>query len=547
MQSRSSSRIALSVATLFGSVGIICFLWMFNYNRIGSFFDYGIAADGAGQLARGLRPYRDFTTSIQSMTYWASYACERIFGPRYLSLAYGNLVLSFLLFAVVVYYARKRFSFPAAALFGLAAAIGSTLQHGAIWHNTMGVVLLTWITLECASMLGARKCAALNLALVFLLLVLLGTVKLNFFGAGMLIAACFGVAGISTDPGFSDWRSANWKSRTGTKIAATVTLGLVACCLPPVVEIIANHVSLSDWVNQVILTPAGRLTDLKHLVNPLFYLGVAKAYFPGTVFYGSVLLFTVAYADVGYMAWRSGQEKSGDRQSGREESNYALKNRKARWIRLGLLAVLWLAACATTATNVDMLSLGLCLLMTGIVALGISGQFEGLEWTKLFSGIAVAFAVYIALASSVTLVRHSRLLFEPGVFVSEPVPADGMNAYFAGVLLTEKSAERLAAIDDILRQNPGVPIYWGPGLGIMNRLRPGVMNRTLPLWYHKDVSVRDSFAPRLISGIEHTGAGMIIGDSVWVRFFTPEVLRYLDQSWARQEAHGIVVWKKRSQ
>jgi len=76
---------------------------------------------------------------------WLAGGCELIFGPRYLALAYGNLILTLILFFLVLHYAKKQFPLFLARLIALAIAVASSLPHGIIWYNSIALLLLSAI------------------------------------------------------------------------------------------------------------------------------------------------------------------------------------------------------------------------------------------------------------------------------------------------------------------------------------------------------------------------------------------------------------------
>jgi hypothetical protein len=132
----------------------------------------------------------------------------------------------------------------------------------------------------------------------------------------------------------------------------------------------------------------------------------------------------------------------------------------------------------------------------------------------------------------VSLARHSRISYAANVFPGETIPKDGEPAYLRGVELSHEGTTRLADINDLVKKNSGVPVYWGAGLEMMNRIYGGVSDPALPLWYHPNVSVRDSDAPRLIDAIERSDAGLVVIDKLWYVRIPLAVRRYLQREWS---------------
>src|ERR1039458_1898922 len=102
------------------AVLLLFFFWAQNYDKLGNFYDYSIMTAAAGNLAAGLRPYRDFASVLQPLSLWPDRGSELLFGQRYLALAYGNLLLSIALFLLILWYTRAAVSFYLALLIALA-------------------------------------------------------------------------------------------------------------------------------------------------------------------------------------------------------------------------------------------------------------------------------------------------------------------------------------------------------------------------------------------------------------------------------------------
>jgi hypothetical protein len=509
--------------TLAASVAILCYLWSLNYNKLGSLYDYSIFSNAAGKFAAGLRPYRDFTSAMQTFPFWLAHGCELLFGPRYLALAYGNLLLSLTLFFVLVHYAKKGFSFYWAVLFGMAVTTASVLQHGIIWYNSIGLTLLSAITLKCADLLRSRTIRHADTGLLLAMLLLCGMTKLNFYAVAIGIVAFFTLAGVI-----------NGQICIGRKrLASLAVLAAIACSMPPVIEALANHVALSDWVRQVVLTPQARVGLLLDVFHPLFYPLEWNPFYPGTVLRGGVLFCLTVYGLLLYVAdkeYRSDQERGS----------------KALIIRVGAICLFWGSTCVLILTNKDIESLCMCFWLVGAIAMGISGQFPGDKWKNAIQASAIVLAVYFLFVGTVSVTRHSRILYERDSFGENAILKDGEPVYLRGVELSQKAARKLAVIDDLVKENRGVPIYWGPGLEMMNRIYGGVADPGLPLWYDFGTSVRDVDAQRLIDSIERSGAGLVVVDRHWYRHFPDALKRHLENTWASEEHSSLlVVYRKR--
>jgi hypothetical protein len=517
----------LVLAMLAASVGVLFYLWTLNYNKLGSFYDYSIMANAAGKYAAGLRPVRDFASPLQTFPIWLAHACEILFGPRYLALAYGNLFLSLGLFFVVVHFARKAFSFPVAVLTGMAVPVASSLQHGIIWYNSIGLLLLSAIALKCADLLRARAIRSSDAIWVTSLLLLLGMTKMNFYALAISTAGFFTLTRALSAPRF----------RNGKKITALAIVAAAVCIAPPIVETLANHTSLSTWVRQVILIPtSSRVGGLRWMLTSAFYTKELNRWWPGTVLQGSVLFCLVVYVFLICFAILQF----------REDGRRGYKDLSAR---LGLIFLFWASTVLLVLTNIDIESLSLSFCLVGVIAMRLSGRFPGAKLERSLQASAIVLATYFLLVGGVSLARHSRISYLANGFPGETIPSNGEPAYLRGVELSHQSAGRLAVIDYVLKSNSGVPVYWGPGLEIMNRIHGGVNEPAFPLWYQSYTTVSESSTPGLVDAIERSGAGLVVVDPFWFEYYgvIPDGLRaYLWRDWDLEEwDYWLIVFRKR--
>ena len=120
------------------AVVFLVFIWHRNYNLLGSLYDYSIIASAVGHMENGLTPYRSFSTPLQSLTLYLGYFCELIFGRRYLSLAYGNLVIGLAAFFVMLRLTKPVLPFPVRLVAATAYCACTFFQHGIIWVQPTG-------------------------------------------------------------------------------------------------------------------------------------------------------------------------------------------------------------------------------------------------------------------------------------------------------------------------------------------------------------------------------------------------------------------------
>ncbi len=527
IDSTSSNYSIKNILILGASIGVLFYLWTLNYNKLGSFSDYSIMADAAGKFRAGLRPFRDYSSALQSLPIWLAHACEVLFGPRYLALAYGNLLLTLGLFFIVVHYAKRAFTFPLAILIALAICVASTLQHGIIWYNSIALVLLSAISLKCADLFRSRTVSLRDVILVASLLLLVGMTKMNFYAIAIGMVIYFALADVISAP----------RARDGKKIAALAVLGVVVCAAPPFIETFANHVTMSTWVREVILTPASaRAGNLGRMFYLPFYLVEMNRWYPGTLLMGSVLFCLLVY---GFLVYFAIAQFLAD----------ARRDFRRLIVQVGFISLFWGSTSLLVLTNIEIESLSLSFCLVGVVAMRISGQFSGDKWEKALQSSAIVLVAYFSLVGSVSVARHSRISFLANVFPGETIPKDGEPAYFRGVNLSRQAVVEIKLINDVLKKNSGVPVYWGPGLEIMNRVQKGVTNPAFPLWYQRDITVRESDTPRLIGAIEESHAGLFVAGRFWYDFYYvfPEGLHsYLDREWVLEERdETLVVYRKR--
>jgi hypothetical protein len=517
---------------LFVSIDALFYFWTLNYNKLGSFYDYSILADAAGKFGAGLRPFRDFSSALQSLPIWLARICELIFGPRYLALAYGNLILTLILFFAVLHYANKFFSFFLALLIAMAVTVASSLQHGIIWYNSIALLLLSAISLKCADLLRQQKIRLRDVIYVAALLLLIGMTKMNFNAVAIGTAAFFVLVG------FAIYLRSPHENLNGKEIVSFGALCAACCAAPPFLEVFANHTNLSTWIREIVLTPASRAGGLAFLASAPFYLREWNHYYPGTLLRASVLFCLVVYGFIAYVVTGQFLEN---------QKTEKWRDFKGLIIRLAILCLFWGSACLLILTNVEIESLCLCYCLIGVVAMRISGQFPGEKCEKALQACSIVLAVYFLLVGGVSMARHSRISYRGNDFARAAQPTAGGPAYLRGVVLSNQAAVRLAAVDQVVKNNSGIPVYWGPGLEMMNRIHGGVVDPTFPLWYHLHVTVRDVDAQPLIEAIERSSAGLFVADAVWRDEFPDQIKLYLDQSWEKQEQYApLLVYKRRT-
>ena len=149
-------------------------------------------------------------------------------------------------------------------------------------------------------------------------------------------------------------------------------------------------------------------------------------------------------------------------------------------VAMGIICFFWGSTVLLVLTNIDIESLSLSFCLIGVIAMRLSGQFPGDKLEKALQTSALALAIYFLLVGGVSLARHSRISYAANVFPGETIPKDGEPAYLRGVELSHEGTTRLADINDLVKKNSGVPVYWGAGLEMMNRIYGGVSDPAFP-------------------------------------------------------------------
>ncbi len=572
---------AWKYGVLFLALAFLVWGWTRNYNKLGTFYDYSLLSDGIGKLAAGLRPYRDFISPLQSLTFWIGYACELVFGRRYLSLAYGNLILSLAFFAILLHYAKREFPFTIAAFLAVSITMASTLQHGILWYNPLGLVLLSTVALKCGALLKVKRVRTVDLIVLAILVLALGLTKLNFY----VLAA--GIVFLSA--------TIYWDEQPrGKKLfyLSLLALALGAMTISiPAIEAVCNHTTVAAWVQNVIVTPRSRAGKMWDLLSPEFYGLVENDYYHTAVMQGGMLLCLAVYLFLALRAIGKDLRFPGRRAilpagaclllvlNFEAESWIAWWGRnhdainvvfwclvialvvaavqvlrkidRDRWQaealppKLGALLLFWGAMSFLIVSNVDVESLPMSFCLVGLIAMVCRyGGSTAEPWTEALRKSCVLLAAYFLVVGTISCVRHSRLLFgDESPFTGEKSLAEDSD-YLHGVELTSTGNERMSSIREIMR-NDRAAVYWGPGLEMMSRLYGGVTDPDFPLWYTSGVSVHDEDAPRLIAALQRSPCKLVIVDWIWYSYLPPDLRSYLEHQWLATRSARLLVFIRR--
>jgi len=170
---------------LVAGAALVVWIWSFNADRIGPFYDYSIIINNLQAHSCGMVPYKDYPSALQSGVVWVARASESCFGHSYHSLAIGNLVLSLATFLAAFAILNVPIGPVLAALVGLGFCAATTLQHGILWYNSLAIVLIGIQSLLIASIPIERFSPWKHLWPVLAVALLSGSTKINYHLLGV--------------------------------------------------------------------------------------------------------------------------------------------------------------------------------------------------------------------------------------------------------------------------------------------------------------------------------------------------------------------------
>jgi hypothetical protein len=529
-KAQAVGRLAVTVGTLV----IIVFLWVQNANKLATFSDYSVLAYGNAFLERGLLPFRDFTTPLQSLTFFLAEGCERLFGRRYWSLAWGNLILTLCLFVAALVYARKVLPYAAALFVALAVCVASSLQHGVIWYNSVG---LLWILLASYVWFAAIQRHTVRLTDIFAAAVILlasGLTKLNYHAVTLGITL-FGITCLYLRRNISFPKF----------LALSVGLFCWAVCAPVLVELAITQVGFSQWALDVLIRPARRGRQLGIIRHREFWLGTVFDYYLGSAFKAffalELALVMAALVKVHPGAGirlmpRLTPADGAQHQYGVPLLGYVLPSVTV-FMFFGLSVIV-------AATNVDLPSIGQTILIFGLISV-LVGFGDGLSDTsrRWVQATALIFSALLILAGTITLFRHTRLTFGDTPLNTTYPYRVSSGSYLEGIYVTSQSHQKLVDAGALLKEF-NIPagsdtVYWGPGIELFCREFQTVPQRGFPLFYHP-LTIREEEVPALVARLEASRVRLFIADPTWM-FFLPKTMdSYLTTHWRRGTMESLV-------
>lgn len=509
-----------SLATLL-AISLIYLLWLQNFGRV-HLYDYSVIAYANGYLQRGMRPYRDFGTPLQTLTYYLGYSSEFVFGRRYLALGYGNLVLTYVLFASATILIRRTLSYVWAVVTAGSLCAATTLQHGILWYNALGVLLLLWITFLAFDALERRSLKWFHVGGFAVLFLLTGTLKLNYHLAAIAIVAFCLI-----------WLRVQGLLFTSRFALIAVVLAVWATAAPVCLELLTTGSSFDVWKLNVLVRPSGRARDVILLKSHRFWFGNGRGYYPADPFTGLFAVGLLCYAAASFLMFR--------------------KHTKAQyvdvlnlWLALFWLWIFFSLAVLLGLTNIDLGSAE-ATLPVGLLAACI--LFRDLPSKRMLQRFALILVVWLGCAGVLGIHKHSRLLI-PTQVVTYGVTYPVSTGYMNGALLAELNAEQLADARRVVEKyqvKPGsAEIYWGPGTEMFYRQFQGRPLSGFPLWYGP-VTVRDADVEEIVGRLQASPVRIFVADEFWYDLFVPGPMKaWLDQHWMRENEGSLLLFVRPS-
>lgn len=516
---------------LVAALAVLWPCWRRISSRLGDLYDYSGSIASAQHVLRGLRPYRDIQTPMQSLTFLYNAGCEWLLGPSYAALAWGNFALALVLFAAVFLLLEGPLPLPGAFLIALCLPLAAVLQHGVPTHNGLAFTILAVQSLLAARAVKERRLGSSRVVALLLLATLSGMAKLNFHlvGTGATALGIF------------------LALRTHGKTWRAITLAggyvLFSAVTGPLVEMAWTGVSPQTWWFNVIATPIERHDGLRQLLSSRLWFGVINDNYP-KVFIGGIAFLAALLFFLGgiicFVAAPGGWRP------------IAIVRRLAP---IFVSAYFLFGGCLFIATNSETLFLNAAYFVVGLVCLGlIYGERIG-AWAKYyFHGAALSLALALSVAAVIALWNFSRLNYGREDLHARWVPAGKVDSsagkFFGRLRFSPRSALLLSEVFSVvdrydLRANSKL-VYWGPSLELMNQLNGPSQVPGLPLAWARNVFVRDNDSPRIIETLRAAPYQWIIMTQMWSIHVPPAVLDYIQTDYEVERSDEyIVVYHRR--
>lgn len=481
-------RIGLAGLGVVAVAALVALPWWRNHALLRDFYDYGLVVAGSMRMSLGERPYVDFVTPIQTLHFLQARWAEELFGPRYLSLTYANLVFIVAAFGGMVALLRRPLGWPVALLLAAAVVAASSGQHTIVWHNAMGV---TWVALVVWLTARSRPAHAGRLLLVCALLWLGGMTKVTYQVTALAFATLFAL------------RDGWTKTWSGRRVVLTLgAYGLAGLVAPFVTELLYTGAGPSRWWQNVVLTPERRLDLVWWLVRPGFYFKTDHDYYhplymPFAGAWGVAVLGLAAV--IAYRADKTGV-------------------RGFRGLLLGvMLAGAWICAGVLQATNLDIAYLGAAvwLVLGAGIVLALASGTDGTvgRFGRVALGMA---AVTLLVPAWISAWQGTRALWGHALEPREQlVSLDDLPenyAYFRGLRMPAPLHESLVAY---ARQPEAENAWFTNGTEFMLRAFPGKRFRGLPLWLHEGTTYGAKGARLIQARLTEADTRLVVSHGNW--------------------------------
>ena len=447
-------------------------------SRLGDLYDYSGSIASAQHVLRGLRPYHDIQTPMQSLSFLYVAGCEWLLGPSYAALAWGNFALALVLFAAVLLLLDGPLRLPGAFLIALFFCLA-----GSVWF--------------------------LNFHLV---------------GTG---AAALGI--------FFAFRTHGTTSRALTLAGGYVLFSSLA---GPLVEMAWTGVSPQTWWFNVIATPIDRHDSLRWFQSPTFWFGIINDNYPKVFIGGVAFVAAMLFALGGIVcfvvapgSWRPGAIVRrlapifvsayflfGGCLFIATNSETLILNAAYFVVGLVCLGLIYgerIGVWAKYYFHGAALFLALALLVAAVVALK--------NFSRLNYGKEDLTARWIPAGKIDPSAGRffGRLRFSPR----------------SAALLSEV----FSVVDRYdLRTNSKL-VYWGPALELMNQLNGPSQVPGLPLAWARNVFVRDEDSARIIETLRAAPYQWIIMTQMWSIHVPPPVLDYIHTAYEVERSDQYII------
>jgi hypothetical protein len=489
-------------------LGVAAICWVRNRDILSDLYDYSSMIAAAGKIEAGLKPYKDFRSTMQSACYALPRLVEVVFGRSYLGLTWGGLLVSMGGATVVFGLLRKNLGALLAALIAGAITLAGFAQHVVLFYNPLGILCFAIVTFGLVQHQERRPWRSLRLGCVALALMVAGTNKINFQAltlgfAGLLVLTALARGQLS-------WRA---------MFAWCATLLFFGVILPLALELAWTGASFQEWYFNVVSLAEARVGLVPKVLSLQSYLKPTHDLHFHVLFKSLHTVGLIILAIIFVAAWKKMSVVEGPADS------VAPRNRgQFVWVRLLLVAMTIAAGIGgvlLTITNVE------------IITLTSLGCLIGATGLALAFGVARRRSVQIALGSAALLwmvvggyaawmgarVMFARETIDRATFVRlENAPE--LLRYMEGVrldadlhrslLATARELEQLKAIRGDLSQ-----VLFAQTLEWLERGSPESILRGMPVWYDLGTSLSQGDGPWLKQQLQARGINRILAHPNW--------------------------------